>query len=106
MANRGKKCKASTAHWRHSTSRRRFIRPRGVETNPVNLLQVYNDYRSLCGGEATVVKMTAALVEKHGGTARLLTRTSKGLDQSIVSKVRGFASGIYSRAACREMASE
>jgi glycosyltransferase involved in cell wall biosynthesis len=70
----------------------------------VKLLQVYNDYRSSCGGEAGVVRMIAATVEKHGGQARLLMRSSKGLDQSMAGKVRGFACGIYNRSAYREMA--
>lgn len=70
----------------------------------MKLLQVYNDYRSYCGGEAGVVRMIAATVEKHGGQARLLTRSSKGLDRSLAGKVHGFFSGMYSRRAYREMA--
>ena len=70
----------------------------------MKLLQVYNDYRSRCGGEKTVVQMIAKLVEKHGGQARCSCRTSQGLDGSFAGKVRGFASGIYSRSAYREMA--
>ncbi len=70
----------------------------------MKLLQVYNDYRSAFGGEAGVVQMIAKTVQKHGGQARLLMRTSKGLDQSFAGKVRGFASGIYNRGAFREMA--
>ncbi len=69
----------------------------------MKLLQVYNDYRSGCGGEKTVVQMISRLVEKHGGQARMLTRTSKGLDGSLAAKVRGFASGIYNPATYREM---
>jgi hypothetical protein len=60
----------------------------------VNLLQVYNDYRSFCGGEGTVVQMIATLMEKRGNTSRLVTRTSKGLDLNLAGKVRGFFSGI------------
>jgi glycosyltransferase involved in cell wall biosynthesis len=69
----------------------------------VKLLQVYNDYRSAFGGEAGVVQMIATIVEKHGGQARLLTRSSKGLDRTLAGKVRGFVSGIYNRSTCREM---
>jgi glycosyltransferase involved in cell wall biosynthesis len=65
---------------------------------------VYNDYRSAFGGEAGVVQMIARTVERHGGQTRLLTRTSKGLDQSFAGKLRGFVSGIYNRDARREMA--
>lgn len=70
----------------------------------MKVLQVYNDYRSAFGGEAGVVQMIARVIEKHGGQARLLTRTSKGLDRSFIGKVRGFLSGIYNRTARREMA--
>ena len=70
----------------------------------VKLLQVYNDYRSCCGGEVGVVQMIAATVEKHGGQSRLLRAPSKGLTRSFLAKVRGFAARIYSRSAYREMA--
>lgn len=68
----------------------------------MKVLQVYNDYRTFCGGESAVVEMIAATVRKHGGDARLLTRSSKGVD-SLWSKFRAFASSIYSRSAYREM---
>lgn len=70
----------------------------------MRVMQVYNQYRSMHGGEETVVKMTAELVEKRGGEARLLIRSSRGLDKSLAGKFRAFANGIYSRAAYREMA--
>jgi len=69
----------------------------------VRLLQIYNQYRSLCGGEETVVRMTAALVEKHGGQAKLLMRSSRGLETTLAGKLRAFTSGIYSRDALREV---
>jgi glycosyltransferase involved in cell wall biosynthesis len=72
----------------------------------VKVLQVYNDYRSFLGGEIGVVRQIAATVEKHGGQARLLTRSSKGLDASLLGKVRAFAAGIYNRAAYRDMLRE
>jgi Fe-S cluster biogenesis protein NfuA len=70
----------------------------------VKLLQVFNDYRTFCGGEGAVVQMIASIVQKHGGTARLVTRTSKGLDRGLAGKVRAFACGIYNRSAQREIA--
>ena len=69
----------------------------------VKLLQVYNDYRSAMGGEAGVVQMIATIVEKRGGQARLMTRSSKGLDRTLAGRIRGFFSGIYDRSAYREM---
>lgn len=68
----------------------------------MKLLQVYNQYRSLFGGEEMVVANTAALVERRGGEARLLMRSSRGLERSLSGKLRAFASGIYSRSAYRE----
>ena len=70
----------------------------------MKLLQVYNDYRTFCGGEGAVVRRIASIVEKHGGTASLVTRTSKGLDRGLASKVHAFACGIYNYSAKREMA--
>lgn len=69
----------------------------------MKLLQVYNDYRTFCGGEGTVVQMIDALLKKHGVEAELLTRSSKGLDQSFVAKIRAFFSGIYNRSSYRDM---
>jgi glycosyltransferase involved in cell wall biosynthesis len=70
----------------------------------MKVLQVYNDYRSNVGGEAGVVRMIAATLERHGDEAQLLTRSSKGLDNSFLSKIQCFISGIYNRSAYREMA--
>ena len=69
----------------------------------MRVLQVYNDYRSEHGGEIGVVRKIASLIERNGGTAMLLMSTSKGLDHSLLRKVRGFASGIYNRAAYRNI---
>ncbi len=70
----------------------------------MKLLQIYNQYRSLCGGEETVVHRTAALVEKHGGRATLIVRSSRGLENSLAGKFRAACSGIYSIDAYREVA--
>ncbi len=69
----------------------------------MKVLQVFNDYRTYCGGEGTVVEMIQALLEKHGHTASLFIRSSKGLEHSLLGKVRAFASGIYSRSSYRHM---
>jgi glycosyltransferase involved in cell wall biosynthesis len=69
----------------------------------VRLLQVYNQYRSLFGGEETVVRSISEMVENNGGEARLLMRSSRGLDTSIGGKFRAFVSGIYNPFAAREV---
>ena len=70
----------------------------------MKLLQVYNQYRSPFNGEEAVVELTAALVEKQGGTARLLFRSSRDIPNSLLGKTRAFWSGIYCREAYRDMA--
>ncbi len=69
----------------------------------MKLLQIYNQYRSLFGGEETVVRTISSLVEKNGGEARLLMKSSRGLDETLAGKTRAFVSGIYNPAACREV---
>ena len=61
----------------------------------MRLLQIYNQYRSLFGGEETVVRQIAGMVESNGGEAHLLMRSSRGLDESIFGKSRAFLAGIY-----------
>ena len=61
----------------------------------MKVLQVYNQYRSLFGGEETVVRLIDRLVRSHGGDSRLVMRSSRGLDQSLSGKARAFFSGIY-----------
>jgi glycosyltransferase involved in cell wall biosynthesis len=69
----------------------------------MRLLQLYNEYRSLFGGEDKVIQMIASLVEKHGGQSRLLLRSSRGLDKSLRLKLRAFFSGFYNYGAIREV---
>jgi len=70
----------------------------------MRLLQVFNQYRSLFGGEETVVQQIADMVEKNGGEARLLIRSSRGLSKSVSGKARAFFSGVYNPLAYRTMA--
>jgi glycosyltransferase involved in cell wall biosynthesis len=72
----------------------------------VKLLQIYNQYRSLFGGEETVARQIEGLVEEHGGEARLLMRSSRGLDKTAQGRVRAFVSGIYNPFAARAVARE
>jgi len=69
------------------------------ERRKVKLLQIYNQYRSLFNGEEAVVELTAELVERHGGTARLLMRSSRDIGMSLVARTQAFWNGIYSREA-------
>ena len=69
----------------------------------MKLLQIFNQYRSLFGGEESVVRMTGALVEKNGGQARLLMRTSRGIDNNLPKKISAFFSGFYNFRASYEV---
>jgi glycosyltransferase involved in cell wall biosynthesis len=69
----------------------------------VKLLQIYNQYRSAFNGEEAVVELTASIIERHGGTSRLMMRSSRGVDETLGGKVRAFWSGIYSHEAYRCM---
>lgn len=70
----------------------------------MRILQVYNQYRSLFGGEEIVVLKIAELVKKNGGAARLALRSSRGLDRSLGGKAKAFLSGIYNPFSFREIA--
>ncbi len=69
----------------------------------MKILSLYNDYRSVHGGEKAVVDTTAALAPKYGMQVEVATRSSKDLGESFAGKVGAFFSGIYSRKAYAEM---
>ncbi|MEQ8210915.1 MAG: glycosyltransferase [Lacipirellulaceae bacterium] len=72
----------------------------------MKVLQLYNQYRSLHGGEETVVLMTDELIKKYGGQAKLLMRSSRGLDESFWGKAKAFAGAFYNKSAYREVKAE
>lgn len=69
----------------------------------MRVLQIYNQYRSLFGGEETVVLNIAELVTKNGGEARLALRSSRGLDESFQGRFKACFSGIYNPFSFREI---
>ncbi len=69
----------------------------------MKVLQVNNQYRNLCAGTERVVTDTMALMAEHGVAAKLVMRSSRGLEKSLLGKVRAFASGVYSWSAYKEM---
>lgn len=69
----------------------------------MKLLQIYNQYRSLFNGEEMVVNQTAQLIEKGGGQASLLMRSSRDIQTGLSGKMSAFWNGIYSRDAYKEM---
>jgi glycosyltransferase involved in cell wall biosynthesis len=69
----------------------------------MKLLQIYNQYRSLFGGEESVVYNTAALVEAYGGRTKLLLRSSRGIENRLPKRIGAFFSGFYNFNASREL---
>ncbi len=69
----------------------------------MKILQLYNQYRTMFGGEDVVVETTAAVIEKSGSQALLFQRSSKGMDEGLMRKARVFASGIYNRSSYRDL---
>lgn len=74
-----------------------------VGSGDVRLLQIYNQYRSLFGGEGTVVNRISDLVERHSGESMLLMKTSRGLDVSLAGKLRAFWLGMFNPFSPREV---
>jgi glycosyltransferase involved in cell wall biosynthesis len=72
----------------------------------MKVLQLYNDYRSHQGGEEAVVRGNMAVYDRHGVEARLVTRSSKGIEGQPAGRARAFFSGIYSWSARRDIADE
>ncbi len=69
----------------------------------MKILQLYNQYRSMFGGEDVVVEATAAIIEKSGSQALLFQRSSRGMDESWTQKLQTVANGFYSRSAHRDL---
>ncbi|MFT5522762.1 MAG: glycosyltransferase involved in cell wall biosynthesis [Pirellulaceae bacterium] len=69
----------------------------------MKLLQVFNQYRTLFNGEATVVDRVTDLVEANGGECRVMSRSSVGIDHSVLKKFSAFWNGLYSRKSYVEM---
>lgn len=71
----------------------------------MRILQVYNEQRSRFGGEPAVIDATMRLLATNGHTVRLVKKSSRVLENSLVKRVNAFWGGIYNLPAHREMAS-
>jgi glycosyltransferase involved in cell wall biosynthesis len=69
----------------------------------MKIVQLYNQQRSLFGGEETVVATIRRVLERNGHQAMTLMRSSRGAERSFVSKASIALSGIYNPFAYREM---
>ncbi len=61
----------------------------------MKVFQVYNQQRSLFGGEWSVIETTARLLERDGNISRLVMKSSRDLNKSLLAKMRAFCGGTY-----------
>ena len=70
----------------------------------VRILQVYNQQRSVHGGEEAVVNATLALLRRRGHDARLALKSSRGIEASVWRKAIAATTGFYNPFAGAEIA--
>lgn len=68
----------------------------------MKILIVHNNYGKYSGEEAVVDKMTTIL-QSHGHTVSFYRLTTEDVRDSMMGKIKGFASGIYSPAGVKGM---
>ena len=61
----------------------------------MKILIVHNNYGKYSGEEAVVDKM-ADMLTSHGHEVAFYRRTTEGVRESAVGKIKGFLSGVYS----------
>jgi glycosyltransferase involved in cell wall biosynthesis len=69
----------------------------------MKILYVYNKYRSIIGGEDNVINNLIIFTHKRQHHTKLLTKSSVGIDKSIIEKVKAFTNAVYSRSARKEI---
>jgi glycosyltransferase involved in cell wall biosynthesis len=69
----------------------------------VKVLQVYNEQRSRFGGEPAVVEATMRVLVQNGHESRLVMKSSRVLENSILRRMNAFWGGVYNIRAYREV---
>lgn len=69
----------------------------------MKILQIYNEQRSQFGGEPAVIDVTLRVLAENGHEARLVTKSSRNLENSIIKRMNAFWGGVYNICAYREM---
>ncbi len=69
----------------------------------MKVLQVYNEQRSRFGGEPSVIDATMRVLLQNGHETRLVKKSSRVLENSILKRMNAFWGGVYSVGAGREM---
>lgn len=75
----------------------------GSSVNKLNVLQVYNEQRSQFGGERSVIDITIRVLAEHGHEPRLIMKSSRDLENSVVKRINAFWGGVFNILAFREM---
>jgi glycosyltransferase involved in cell wall biosynthesis len=69
----------------------------------VKILQVYNEQRSRFGGEPAVIEATMRVLVQNGHETRLVMKSSRVLENSILKRMNAIWGGVYNFWAYREM---
>jgi glycosyltransferase involved in cell wall biosynthesis len=69
----------------------------------MKVLQVYNETRSRFGGEPAVVEATMRVLAQNGHEPRLLMKSSRVLENSVLKRMSAFWGGVYNIRAYHEM---
>lgn len=69
----------------------------------MKIFQVYNEQRSRIGGEPAVIDVTTRVLESNGHESRLVMKSSRDLEHSILKRFGAFWTGAYNGRSFREM---
>lgn len=69
----------------------------------MKVFQVYNEQRSRFGGEPTVIQATMRVLAQNGHQSRLIMKSSRVLENSVLKRMNAFWGGVYNVWAYREM---
>jgi len=69
----------------------------------MKVYQIYNEQRSLFGGEISVINMTMRMLEMNGNVTKLVMKSSRGIEKSLLKKIAAFCNGIYNVKSYRQI---
>jgi glycosyltransferase involved in cell wall biosynthesis len=75
----------------------------GQARTQLKIFQVYNEQRSRFGGEPAVVDTTMRVLAQNGHEPRLVMKSSRVLENSVLKRMNAFWSGVYNIRSYYEM---
>jgi glycosyltransferase involved in cell wall biosynthesis len=69
----------------------------------VKVIQIYNEQRTRLGGEPAVVDATTRVLGQNGHESRLVMKSSRVLEGSLLKRINAFWGGVYNIRAYNEM---